>query len=84
MKTLSIIIATAALGGAAYGQPAGSLEWLQQRNAEREIAAQREMLEELQAQQRQIHYELENRQLFEEQRCRSVPFWVRPLELECE
>jgi Tfp pilus assembly protein PilE len=59
-------------------------EWMATRRAEAAAAQQREQLDEIQAQQRQIHYELENRQLFEEQRCRPQPFWVRPWDLECE
>jgi hypothetical protein len=84
MKLLSIIIAAAALSGAAY---AGS-PWFD--NFQAQMAAQEqarqvhEQLEEIQAQQRQIRSEIYNQQLFEEQRCRPMPFWVRPLELECE
>jgi hypothetical protein len=57
MKTLTLIIAVAALGGAAYGQQAGSLEWLEQRNLERQLAAQQEQLDELAAHQRRACYE---------------------------
>jgi hypothetical protein len=59
-------------------------EWMAARQAEAAAVQQREQLEEIQAQQRQIRSEIYNQQLFEEERCRPQPFWVRPLELECE
>jgi hypothetical protein len=98
MKIISIIIAAAALSGAAYGQDyqTGQFnrqfheemqrqrEFMAERQAEAAAAQQREQLEEIQAQQRQIHYELENRQFFQEQQCQPRHFWLTPLELECE
>jgi hypothetical protein len=83
MKTLTLIIAATALCGAAYGQPAGSLEWLAQRNLEREMAQQREQLEEIQAQQRQIQHELFDRQLEEMNRAQRQSYLRQYLE-DCE
>lgn len=84
MKTTLSIITAALISGAAYAggpfvgpgmEPSNRL-WEQQ-----QFEAQREQLEEIQAQQRQLHYELE-------QRRQCAPgyqdrfFWMQPADCE--
>ena len=64
----------------------GSNEFLRQSFAAQEAAKVHEQLEEIQAQQRQMHYELEQRQHF--QQCEpqpwviTRPWWAQPTDCE--
>jgi hypothetical protein len=86
-KTLSII-AAALVSGAAYGQQGPfvgpGMEPSNRLWAEEQARIQHEQLEEIQAQQRQIRYELEQRELFRANRIQEEQRYLRLYFEDCE